>query len=398
MYRNTLLKKITILLFVVLMVPMAWASEISTIWANLYEEADTLDQKFVIMERLIQENDRDLIPTLMEAQGDLLLTSKDRMSNKEHWYHKNIQQMILVELGELKAAEAGEILFKSLNEISDPFIKADIITSMGQVGAIEYAEPLAMMLRNFNLGVLYMSTREATETMVSSLVTALERLKEPVGFEPVFYTAVGRNTKKIQAAAERSLYNMMEDPTPTLGEILISTDDFATKLKALEFANGSTASAEGKTNVAAIALDEGLKHPAENLRQMTTLGRLRTSAANILAENGFNNSGVSANLGEMLEMARRETQDMNELFSCFKALAAGEGDVPVQILADHLAKLNNLQKEGIVITDQREITQLIQSLGATGNSLARAQLVRIEFSNWNSAVNREAKAALAKLQ
>lgn len=376
-----------------------WASEMSVLWSNIYTEAEDLDQKFTVMGRLIQENDRDLIPTLIKAQADLLLTSRDNMTNQERFFHRNLQTMIVRELGELKAAEAGEILYRTLTESNETFLKAEVIAAIGQVGAVEYAEPLALMLRNLNLGILTLPTREETETLVTSLVTALERLKDPRGFEPVFFVAVGRNTPKIQAAAERSLYNMVEDPSPQLGQILRSSDDFLVKIRALEFSSSSRGSDAGKRDVARIALSEGLRYSPENIREMTQLGQLRTSAARLLAGLGFDDDATVADLVKMLDLARTETRDINEVIACLQALGSGQSDEAARALAGHLAKLNDLQKSGITdLTDQREIVQVIRSLGETGNVLGRAALINVEFSNWNSAVNREARAALAKIQ
>ncbi len=389
------------LVFFLLLVlsPGLWASEMSVLWSNIYNDAEDLNQKLTVMERLIQENDRDMIPILIQAQGDLLLGSQDTLSTRERFYHRNLQTMIVKELGELKAAEAGEILYRTLLESSDPFLRANVVTALGQVGAVEYVEPLALMLRNLHLGVTVLSTNEETETVVLSLITALERLKDPRGFEPVFFTAVGRNTPKVQAAAERSLLNMVEDPAPQLGKILYDTDDFQVKTEALNFASSSRGPDRGKVEVARIALSEGLKYRPENVRELTQLGQLRTGAARILARFGYTDDTIVADLVKMLDTARTETRDINEIIVCLQALGAGEGDEAARALAGHLTKLNGLQKSGITdIIDQREIVQVIRSLGDTGNPLGRAALINVEFSNWNGAVNREARAALTKIQ
>jgi hypothetical protein len=131
---------------------------------------------------------------------------------------------------------------------------------------------------------------------------------------------------------------------------------------------------------------------------MTQLGQLRTSAARILTSLGYGDDNVVADLVKMLDTARTETRDINEVIVCLQALGAGEGDEAAKALAAHLVRLNDLQKSGITNTDQREIVQVIRSLGNTGNPLGRAALINVEFSNWNGAVNREAREALAKIQ
>lgn len=209
--------RISILLVLLLLPVLGWATEMSTMWSNLYREAESLDQQFVIMDRLTQESDRDLIPILIQAQADLLLSSMDPLSTKERYYHNNLQKMIVRELGELKAAEAGDVLFRTISETRDNFLKAEAIASLGKIGAVEYAEPVAFMLRNLNLGVTILPSKEETETVITACITALERMKDSVGFEPVFFTAVGRYTRKVMDPAERALYNMVDDPSPCWG-------------------------------------------------------------------------------------------------------------------------------------------------------------------------------------
>ena len=390
--------RLCIFLILLLWPTSGWASEISTMWSNIYRKAETLEQRSAIMARIAVLDDQDLIPLLIQSQTDLLHLSQDSLSLNERHHHNVLQSMIVKALGSLRAFEAGDVLFRTLMETRDSFLKAEAITSIGKIGLAEHADDLALILRNLNLGITILPTKEETETVATACITALERIKEPIGFEPVFFAAVGRYTQKVVKPAERSLERMVEDPSPLLGEILMAADDFNAKTKALEFTYSSQAPEEGKVKVAAIGLSEGLKHAPQNIRQMTALNRLRIKATEILKEFGYEDSTIVAELVRMLNLARTKTRDINEILACIQALGAGRGEAPVQALLAHLNRLNNLQQTGVAITDQREITQVIRSLGAMGNPLAQTELTQVEFSQWNGAVNREAKAALKKLQ
>lgn len=375
-----------------------WASEMSAMWSKIYRKAETLEQRSVLMGRIITQDDQDLVSLLIQSQSDLLLLAQNSLSIKERHHHNVLQKMIVKELGALRASESGDVLFRTLKETKDSFLKAEAIASLGRIGIAEHADTLALLLRNLNMGITILPTKEETETVATACITALERMKDPVGFEPVFFAAVGGYTQKVVKPAMRSLYGMVDDPAPLLGEILIATDDFNVKVEALEFTYSSRASDEGKVKVATIGLSEGLKNAPKNIRQMTALSRLRIRATEILEEFGYEDSAIVAELARMLELVRTETGDINEILACLQALGAGRGEAPAQILSAHLNKLNDLQRQGVTITDQREIIQVLRSLGDIGNPLAQTELIQVEFSQWNGAVNREAKAALKKLQ
>ncbi|MBI9102357.1 MAG: hypothetical protein JEY99_08080 [Spirochaetales bacterium] len=376
---------------------LAWSSEMAAMWSNLYRTSEDLVRQYTVMAQIVQEDDRDLIPLMIEAQSQLLATSKDQKTVNESFYHDEIQKMIIREMGELRAAEGGDIVLKTVNETSDPYLKADAIRTLGKMGATEYVGEIGFILRNLNLGVTRYPSREETETVVLACVSALERMKQIEGFEPVFFVAIGGYARQISQAAENSLNNMIEDPSEPLIQILTESDDLRVKLKALAFAAGSTAPAASLVNVAAQGLKEGLSHTPDDLSEKGILADLRTTSCLILINNGFDNPEISGLLGEMLAYIPKETQDLNETLTCVAALGAGSNDESARELSSHLKKLNDLQGDGITITDQREIKATIQALGNTGNTIGRAELTRVQFSNWNSAVNREARSALAKL-
>ena len=397
MVRNNRWNRLFFLIILLLWPSQVWTSEISAMWSNIYRKQQSLEQRFVIMSQMIVLNDRDLIPLLIQSQLDLLLISRNPLSIKERYYHNGLQKLIVKKLGDFGSSGTEDVLFQSIKEAEDNFLKAEAIDSLGKIGAKKYAESLALILRNLNLGITILPSKEETETVAAACITALERMKDPVGFEPVFLAIVGGYTQRVVKPARRSLDRMVDDPGPYLGNILIKADDFDVKKKVLDFAYTSRATEEGKVKIAAAGLSEGLRHVSENIRQMTALSRLRITAASMLEEFGYEDPAIAADLGRMLKLGRTETGDINEVLACLQALGSGRGEESAELLSDHLNKLNKLQGDGITITDQREITQTIRSLAKTGSPLARDSLIQVEFSQWNGAVIREAKAALKTL-
>ncbi len=376
---------------------LGWASEMSAMWTNLYRNSEGLERQFSIMGQMIQEDDRDLIPLFIEAQEQLLQGSKDSMTVSEQFYHTDLQKMIIRELGEVKSAEGGEVVYQTITESLDIFLKSDAIRTLGMMGAVEYVVEVATILRNINMGSTIIPNKEERETLVLACISCLERMKQPEGFEAVFFAATGRYSRGVVQAAENSLSNMIEDPSVPLIRIITGSDDFGLKLKALNFAAASSAPEESLARVGASSLVEGLRYNADDLRQKITLAGLRTVSCGLLIKYGYTDPEISRNLNRMLLFVPKETGDLNEILTCIQALGAGNNEESVQILITHLKKLNDLQSEGITLTDQREIKTVIQALGNTGNPAARAELTRVQFSDWNSAVNRESRAALENL-
>ena len=391
--------KIPLFIFLLSLIPfMGWGSEMASMWTNLYTGSEQLSRKYAIMTQIVQEDDRDLIGLLVEAQGELLGNSRDAKTVNENYFHTQLQLMIIKELGELRAAEGGEVVMRTVNEASNLYLKAESIRTLGKMSASEYVDDVSVILRNLNIGVTRYPSREETETVVLACISALERMKHPDGFEPVFFAANGGYARQIKQVAYESLKKMVEDPSEPLMEIMIGSDDLNVKKKVLDFAVDSSGSpAEGLVMIAAEGLKEGLRHAPDDLTQKILMANLRTVSCSLLIALGYDDPEISASLGEMLEYIPKETKDLNEILTCLAALGAGQNDESVSLLSAHLKKLNDLQRDGITITDQREIKGTIQALGNTGSSLGQAELTRVQFSNWNSAVQREAKAALEKL-
>jgi len=385
-------------IFLAAAVSAGWASEMSVMWTNLYRDADTLSRRYAVMGKIIQEDERDLIPLLVEAQTELLRMDQDVQTPSDRYLSHELQKMIVRKLADLKAAEASEVLYSTVAQTPEVFLRADAVRALGKIGALEYVPQIALLLRNINLDAVSFGSPEERETMVLACISALERLKDPQGYEPVFFTAMGRYSRGVIKAAEGALATMVSDPTEPLLKIISSNSDYQVKLKALTYARQSAAPGEGKASVAALCLREGLVNAADDRVLKVALAGLRTLSCEILAENGYSDPSITDSLAAMLAYVPKETGDINEILTCLAALGSRTGDDAAAVLTAHLKKLNDLQVSGVTITDQREIRAVIQALGNTGNPLGRPELTRVEFCNWNSAVNREAKAALAKLR
>ena len=126
------------------------ADEVTELWSALYRRATTLQQKYEIMLNIVEQNRREMIPTLIEALEELLQNRSFR-DKKEAAVHEKLQRLVIQELGQLKAREAADILYEVVRQTKNPYIKSDAIIALGQIGAKQYAYHIAGILKNVTL-------------------------------------------------------------------------------------------------------------------------------------------------------------------------------------------------------------------------------------------------------
>ena len=145
--------------------------------------------------------------------------------------------MLVKELGNLKAVDSGRLIYEVVKNTDDEsFVRCDC--GLGNAGARDYADEIAEILRKLNLEIIVIENKEERESVVDACILALERLKHPVGFKPVFNASVGRYSRNSVMKAERALQNMLEDPTDLLVEIIRDDTPFSTGLRRLRLKIG----------------------------------------------------------------------------------------------------------------------------------------------------------------
>lgn len=370
------------------------ADEITAVWSRLYREAVSLEHQYAIMQRIADQDNRNLVPVMDEALEELIAVWENLPTATERSLHRNLVNLIVEELGSLKAARSAPRIYQVMAERDNAFQEALAIRALANMGARDYVDEIAERLRTINMDIIEYSSREEIETVVGSCVYALERLKQPEGYEPVFFASLGGYSSPVMDKIDRALASMIDDPTEILKGILIEYTDPEIKIRALEEAARSQAPPEKIVDVAAEALNQGLTINTENNRQALMLSRLRILAAAVIRDSGIDSPDASALLRIMLT----RMYEMNEMLTCIDALGSQKNDVAAKALSDYLQYHNQRPAELRERDDYRLVMATIYAMGNTGNSKVIPFLSQVEFFDWNRDVRRAAEEALEKLE
>jgi len=390
----SLVRRNLLVLALVLFSGNLFANEVTAVWTRLYNTAATTEQKLAIMTNIVEQNSREMIPVLQEAleQEVIMLENISGTTQRDRVY--TLMRIIVDELGNLKATASADTLYLVSEEVSDPFLQAAAIRAIGKIGAVGHVQKIAFRLRNINLGITDFTVKEEVETIVSACVETLELLRRPVGFSPVFFTAIGQYSAPVIERAERAMINMIDDPTELLLEILTYESDFAIKYQVLLVGDRSKAPEERKAFLAKEALDQGLKFETSDRRQQISLSNLRTKAANMLKQYASADDEAFILLDQMV----RKSFSMTETLTALEALGASGSDAAARLLAAYLSELNARRKEGYTFSNENIVRATINALGNIGSPIGRPALIEVEFSNWSGDTRRLARGALDKLK
>lgn len=395
-------KILMLLLMVMLGSQFAVANEVAAVWTRLYERAQTLSQKQQIMMNIVEQNSRDVIPVLTDALEEEVRTFRDTANVTEADRKLELMKMVVQELGRLKAREAIPVVWETVQVVEDPILKADAIMALGSMGAREYAEDMAMMLRNINFNYDDIQNQRKNEIVAYALVTALGRLGEEVGYEPVFFASQGwySGQRQVKQRAEKVLQQIVDDPSEQLLQILRTNDDFELKLAALQAAEKSGAPEIAKARVAAAGIDEGLTYSPKNRNEGRELKRIRLNALEMLKKYPQpENERLIENLSNMLQMYRSNRLfDEDEVLNLLETLGTFTGEEVARPLSDLLGYYNQ-RREDSPPDSYRIVRTLIQALGNVGHLSGIEELTMVTISDsWENSIQREAQAAITKIQ
>lgn len=400
--RKTKLLVLSLLLLAVIGSQFAAANEVSAIWTRLYERARTLDQKQKIMLNIVEQHSRDMIPVLTEALDEELRTFRNTANVTEESQKNELMKMVVKELGRLKARDAAPVVWETVETVEEPLLKGEAIITLGSMGARQYADEMALMLRNINLNYDEIENQRKNEIIAYSLVMALGRLKSEAGYAPVFFASQGwySGQSQVKQLAERVLQQMVDDPTEQLLTILLENSEYELKLAALLAAEKSTAPETGKARVAAAALDEGLKYSPKNKNEKRQLETLRLNALRMLRKYPQpENETLIGNMAQMLRHYRvdREFAE-DEMITLLEAMGTYTGEEVARPLADLMAYYNE-RREFTSPDSYRIVRALIQAIGDVGHVAGLEELTIITISEyWEGSIQREAQAAIDQIQ
>ncbi len=383
------------LLIAFVALPPVWANERSLVWSRLYRRAESLSDRLALMKNAAQNPTTDLIPMLLAALDELNATREELDSTTERYLHTELSKIVIRTLGELGTAEAADAIFDVARNGTDPYLRGEAILALGRVGATRYADDVAIMLRNLNLNLDSGVRGTRAEVLAWSCVLALERLRQPVGFTPLFFASIGwySPASGVRPKATEVMQDLMPDPTSVLEDIVRIESEPSIKLEALLAEDRSDASPEGKASVAAEALRQSLIHEPSTVVETTTYGRLRLKAMEMLIEHAIPSEQTVDYLGEVLSSGF----DVNERITAILAIGSQRTEYATATLVRFLRRQNERQLAGITPADYRIIRSTIQVLGRIGDEAAVEELLAVGISNWPNSIVREAQEALDRI-
>ncbi|MDC7126501.1 MAG: hypothetical protein PQJ46_13100, partial [Spirochaetales bacterium] len=370
-----------------------FGNEMSAVWARIYEQTDSTEAKIAVMQNMIDLHSKDMEPVISDALKEIVYAgSMDRTYNEQQNYN-TLSRMIIRELGSLRAVDSAPDMYKVVQDTDDEFLRATAIVGIGTAGARDYADEIAGYLDYLNQGIIVIENNEQRESVVDACVLALERLKAPVGFKPVFMASIGKHSRDSIARAKRSLQNMVEDPTDIICDILKADSTFQARYAAIGVERDSAAPSERKAEAASVALEVGLVYNAVLPIEKQFQKRTRKEAARMIRDLGVGDESAIPWLDQMLN----SSDDVNETIDAIQALGSYTSDSAVDVLNTYLNYHNERRVSGIPYKDERAIRECINSLAKTGNTKANQSLSMVEYSNWSSQTIRMAKNAMKNI-
>lgn len=369
------------------------ANEQSAVWSRIYDTSTEIEARYSVMQNIVDLHDRDMEPVITDALREIIYSGDLSASTSDRLRSDDLVRLMVAELGSLKASDAAADIYYVMKNTDDEFLRAAAITALGNAGARDYADEISQHLNYINSEIILIENNEKRRSVINACILALERLKHPVGFEPVFFTSIGRYARDSVKQAERALQNMVEDPTDLIIEIIKDDNTFATRLAALEVEEKSSATAERQTEAATAAIEVSLVYNAQTPAEKQFQTRTKVKSAEMIRDLGAANENAIQWLGIMLN----SSTVVNEIIISLQALGTYSSDSAVDVLNTYLKYHNDRRASGLQYKDERAIRACINALGNTGNPNAKESLMAVEFSNWSSQTIRMAKTAMKDL-
>lgn len=399
-------KMIVSFLFAVFSLGILSAEEQGQVLARLYNSVTDLEQKYSAMQKMVRLDDPSLELTYINALSELLegeYYSSSTGENKDLWY--DLTLMILREVGEIKAQDAARLAHIVMRDY-DGLLRSEAMISLGSMKAVEYTEEMATALRNINFN--QRSDKDKAQTEAYGAILGLNRMGDIRGFEAVFYAHIGWYNRRVRGLAERTLKEMVPDPTEELLKIM-ATANADIKLVALQSENESDASVENKNKAAAFALEEGVTLQGASVEEKVTLRNLRLLALDIIIENKasieetvpYLQRAYDEAFSQFLASAGTGSDSQEELIKAVEALGINGSEPAVLSLVNYLEYFHEKKRGGVSPNRGEELLlrQIIYGLGICGNGeLALPALSAVEIYDYSNSINRAAKNAMKNYQ
>jgi len=388
-------KLLLVVLFAAGSFHLLFAGQTGESWARLYRRIPDIKQRYAIIQNLVPLDDQSLEPFYTSALDELVYGDYSQYRTNRSTYDdwEILTRTIIMELGDIKGQSAAPIIWDVVKTAKTPLLKSAGLQALGVMRAEEYAPEIAIMLRNLNFNTS--SDKNAAEIEAYGAVAALDKMKAEVGFEPLFYASVGWYHDRVADYAKNAVLDFTEDPVPLLKGIMQRAQSYKNKRTALAFAMESSAPAQSKADIAAAALEEGLKYSESDFTLKRQLADLRVDAMKDLITLDI----FPENAPDLLSKAVDEGE-LDEKLVALQALGADGSDRSAEILASKLSFYNERQINDLTLNNEELliVRQLIFSLGESGNEKGLQPLQEMKFADYTPSLLRMADQAMTKIR
>lgn len=369
-----------------------FADDATRIYGRLLAEADTVQQKYSVALTIASKNDPDAAPYVADALDWVLAARSTIKRGPEAETYERLTRVLLKSLGDWHYTNAAASVMRTVDDSPDALTKAEALIALGSMRAVEYAERISLMLRDLNNQPT--TDSDFGEKVAYGCVLALERMRSPVGFAPLFFASEGWYSRRVREQAERSLTLVLDDPSDAISSLL-SVETPPRMVKVLDLELRSKAPAEAKTKVAALALSRGVIVSPRNRTEQNQLAELRSKAMNALASTASVGVSTAADVAEAYRIAATD-----ERLIALKALGSDRTGPAATVLRDIILALNADQKAGLVDETRNTLMRAALQNAARNASKELAPAIQSVLLNegWSGGILTLASAAQAALQ
>lgn len=372
--------------------PLAFASEETEVYRQIYKDAGSLQQKYSAVLNLVGLGDRSVAPILSDALADLLQRQSSYAAGTDKEIFADMVKVLCKALGDYKYDDAATSLWAVVQQLRDPLARAEALIALGKIHATDYVDRIALMLRD--LDIAPGPDKLADEQVAYGCILALEKFRDVRGFMPVFYATDAWYTQRVRQQAERSLANIAADPTDPIME-LIRTETAPRKLLALNYNASSKAPVERKVEAALLALRVAESSGPRDKAEAKALSEVRKLALrSLIAFKSTKAEGVP-----LAVFAYSNGFDDEERLLALQSLGVNATDAAATALRDIILKLDADQKAGITDdTRNRMVKAAIENGALTKNHILWAALVAVSSNErWSGGILLAAQTALKEI-
>lgn len=368
------------------------ANETVRVYGIIMQSAETVQQRYAVAQNMAALNDPGAAIYALDALDWALANRSSIRPGSEREIYERLTQVLVKSLGDWRYTNAAASVMRVVDDSPDPLTRSEALAALGSMRATEYAGKIALILRDLNLAPV--ADRDAGEMLAYGSILALERMRSPLGFAPLFFASEGWYSRRVREQAERSLPLVLDDPTDAVVEI-IEKESLERKIRAFELLMRSKAPAENKIRTAAMALSRGITLAPRNRAEETLLSDLRVRSMNALVSQGDRSGNSAADLNEAYRIGGQD-----EKLVALRAMGATQSVDSARFLRDIIIELDGVHRRGLVDNTRETLMRAaLQNAAINANKELAPALQAVSLNQgWSGGILNLAAAAQRALQ